>query len=78
MFQKTCLTKKFLLVNIISSTFYFSQMAKVKSLFEKLDQFESEAKKYLREKGIEYDHTQDLCWDDRWIDIHGVKIPKAA
>jgi hypothetical protein len=53
-------------------------MAKVKSLFEKLDQFESEAKKYLREKGIEYDHTQDLCWDDRWIDIHGVKIPKAA
>lgn len=63
---------------IISSTFYFSQMAKVKSLLKKLDKFESEAKKYLRDKGIEYDYTQDLCWDSRWIDVHRVKIPKAA
>jgi len=62
---------------IISPTFYFSQMAKVKSLFKKLDKFQSEAKKYLRDKGIEYDYTQDLCWDSRWIDVHGVKIPKA-
>ena len=56
-------------------------MAKVKSfksLFKKLDKFESEAKKYLRDKGIEYDYTQDLCWDSRWIDVHRVKIPKSA
>ena len=63
---------------IVSSTFYFSQMAKVKSLSKKLDEFESAAKKYLRDKGIEYDYTQDLCWDSRWIDVHGVKIPEAA
>ena len=63
---------------IISSAFYFSRMTKNKSLFKKLDEFESEAKKYLRDKGIEYDYTQDLCWDSRWIDVHGVKIPKAA
>tara|TARA_B100000965_G_scaffold89753_1_gene72936 strand:- start:731 stop:928 length:198 start_codon:yes stop_codon:yes gene_type:complete len=42
---------------------------------QKLIHFESEAKNYLRDKGIEYDHTQDLDWDLRWIDVHGVKIP---
>ena len=42
---------------------------------QKLVHFESEAENYLRYKGIEYDHTQDLCWDSRWIDVHGVQIP---
>tara|TARA_E500000331_G_scaffold158030_1_gene153251 strand:- start:335 stop:529 length:195 start_codon:yes stop_codon:yes gene_type:complete len=43
--------------------------------FQKLKHFESEAENYLRDKGIEYGYTQDLCWDSRWIDVHGVKIP---
>lgn len=42
---------------------------------QKLINFESEAKNYLRYKGIEYDHIQDLDWDLRWIDVHGVQIP---
>lgn len=53
-------------------------MAKKKSLSKKLDEFESAAKRYLRDKGIDYDCTGDLDWDLRWIDVQGVKIPKAA
>ena len=47
--------------------------------FEDIKEFESQAAEYLREKGIEYDSMgPDEDHEARWVDVHGVKIPKAA
>jgi len=46
--------------------------------FEDIKEFESQAAEYLQEKGIEYDSIPEEDHEARWVDVHGVKIPKAA
>lgn len=46
--------------------------------FEDIKEFESQAAEYLRMKGIEYDSIPQEDHEARWINVHGVKIPKAA